>query len=451
MKKHLSVILAGLLTCTLLGTSCSSQPPAAESDIPADASSTGTPENGEKTAASGEITLWTKLAQAEIDNYIKNYNTVSPDVKVKAVVFPGDTYMTKLQASLRSGSGAPDVFSSEIKEFGNLKDTDLVENLSAAPYNAQDLEGDFIAYVAELCKDSSGNIKGLSFQSCPGGFWFNRALAKEYLGTDDADEVQTLLKDWDSIAKVAGDVAQKSDGKIYLFDGSGSVTTPLLATRETSWVVDGKLYDLEFFKGIMTTAKAVRDANGDAKLDFWSAAWAAGFYENQNFIINGFPSWGLHYAIKANTPADATDTANSWGFCQAPTAYQDGGTWFSIYSGSKNKDAAWDWIKTTCANTDYLKLYVEDTGDMVGYIPAIEEVIASDFRDPFTGDQPIYEYQYEAAKAVKPIAMTKYDQAVVDTFNNKLKMVLAGEMTIDQGMEAYVQDLKTQFPELTVE
>lgn len=400
---------------------------------------------------SGEITLWSKLTQEEIDSYISIYNEVNPDVKVKGVVFPGDTYVTKLQASLRSGSGAPDVFTSEVREFGSFKDSDLLENLSDDPYNADVEEENMIPYVAELSKDSQGNFKGLSYQSCPGGFWYNKKLAKEYLGTDDPDELYAMWNNWEEMPAICKDVYDKSGGKVYLFDSLNSVSAILRAQRTEAYVVDNKLMDLDFFKKQMEMAVKIRENHGDTMTDMWDAAWADGMYAQQDFILLGLPSWGLHYAIKPNTPDDATDTDNTWGFTQAPNAYQDGGTWLSIYSGSKNKEAAWDFVHTMTCNVDFLEKYVAKTGDMVGYIPAIEKIISSDFRDPFTGDQPIYEYEYEAAKNIQPIPMTKYDQTIQDTFDNKMKMAATGDMTVDEAVKAFADDLKTQFPELTIE
>ena len=39
---------------------------------------------------------------------------------------------------------------------------------------------------------------------------------------------------------------------------------------------------------------------------------------------------------------------------EAPAPYQNGGTWYGIYSGSKNKEAAYAWVKTMTADKDYL-------------------------------------------------------------------------------------------------
>ena len=48
--------------------------------------------------------------------------------------------------------------------------------------------------------------------------------------------------------------------------------------------------------------------------------------------------------------------------------------------------------------------------------------------------------------------MTKYDIAIENSFkNDKLKLALTGEMSIDEAMQAFADDMQTQFPELTIE
>ena len=73
----------------------------------------------------------------------------------------------------------------------------MLENLSQEKYGAEDISKDMIPYVDELSRDKEGDIRGLSWQSTPGGFWYKKALAKEYLGTDDPDELAAMLSDWD--------------------------------------------------------------------------------------------------------------------------------------------------------------------------------------------------------------------------------------------------------------
>lgn len=80
------------------GSASSAQAPdaaAAGSSSAADSSASAAASTSAKQA-SGEITVWTKLSQEEIDSYIAMYNKVNPNVKVNAVVIPTDTYMQDL-------------------------------------------------------------------------------------------------------------------------------------------------------------------------------------------------------------------------------------------------------------------------------------------------------------------------------------------------------------------
>jgi ABC-type glycerol-3-phosphate transport system substrate-binding protein len=398
---------------------------------------------------SGEINVWSFLTQAEVDSYVEMYHQINPNVKVNVTVFPSAQYMTKVQATLRAGVNCPDVMMFEIKYLGQLKNTDFLMDLAA--FGAEDFAAKQVPYVAALSRDDSGKLKGLSYQSCPGGIWFRKELAREYIGTDDPDKLSEMISTWDGIIELGKQVYEKSGGQVALLDDVQSVGSIMFNARKGAYVDESStLQPLSFFRTIMETMKAVRDNNVDAKRESWTASWAAGFYTEKPYILVGQPSWGLHYCIKANTPAEATDTANTWGFAYAPTGYQSGGTWMSIYSGTQNQEAAWDFVRTCTVDTNYLKLYVERTGDMVGYVPAIEEVISSGFRDSFLGDQDIYSYMYKAAMQVEPRPMTKYDQAIEDAFYASAKLALDNQMTIDEALDQFAQSVQSSFPEINI-
>ena len=398
---------------------------------------------------SGEINVWSFLTQAEVDSYVEMYHQINPNVKVNATVFPSAQYMTKVQATLRAGANCPDVMMFEVKQLGQLKNTNYLMDLTSL--GAEDFAAKQVPYVAALSRDDSGKLKGLSYQSCPGGIWFRKELARDYIGTDDPDKISEMISTWDGIIALGKQVYEKSNGQVALLDDVQSVGSIMLNARKGAYVDEkGNLQPLSFFRSVMETMKEVRDNNVDAKREAWTASWAAGFYSEKPYILVGQPSWGLHYCIKANTPADAKDTANSWGFAYAPTGYQSGGTWMAIYSGSQNADAAWDFVRTCTVDTNYLKLYVERTGDMVGYIPAIDEVISSGFRDNFLGDQDIYSYMYKAAMNVEPKPMTKYDEAIETAFYASAKLALDNQMSVDDALNQFTQSLQTSFPEIVV-
>ena len=182
MKKRLARVLAATLAASTVLTGCGggSEKKSANGKAPEKQKITE-----DVTKTEGEINVWTNLSQDEMNFYVEEFNKIVPGVKVNVTVMPSKEYRTKLQNAFRTGTNAPDVATFEISDFGVYKDSDMLENLSQEQYGADAISKDMIPYVDELSRDGEGNVKGLSWQSTPGGFWYKKALAKEYLGTDD--------------------------------------------------------------------------------------------------------------------------------------------------------------------------------------------------------------------------------------------------------------------------
>jgi len=134
------------------------------------------------SGATGEINVWTNLRQSEMNFCVEEFNKRVPGVKATVTVMPGNEYHTKLRNAFRTGTNAPDVATFVISDFGMFKNTGLLENLSTESYDAEALSKDMIPYVDELSRDAGDNLRGLSYQATPGGFWYKKALARECLG-----------------------------------------------------------------------------------------------------------------------------------------------------------------------------------------------------------------------------------------------------------------------------
>lgn len=329
MKKRLARILAVTLGAATLLTGCGGNSGQKTSDSSKKSDDQKITEDVTKTE--GEIEVWKNLSQEEMNFYVEEFNKIVPGVKVKVTVMPSKEYRTKLQNAFRTGTNAPDVATFEISDLGVYKETDMLENLSQEKYGAEDISKDMIPYVDELSRDKEGDIRGLSWQSTPGGFWYKKALAKEYLGTDDPDELAAMLSDWDKIVEVGKQVYEKSDGKIALLDDVESVLQLYVSYKGQPWVDDNNHiisddYMLEMYKMMET----VVSNKVDAEADMWSAGWTSGMYSKDMFILTCLPTWGLNFCIKPGIPDDEMDkAANTWGYMQAPIPYQNGGTWYT--------------------------------------------------------------------------------------------------------------------------
>ncbi len=450
MKRRLAQIIATALVTTMAFTGCGGNGPKK-----ADGGKAGKQEITEDvTKTEGSIELWTNLSQDEMNFYVGEFNKIVPNVKVNVTVMPSNEYRTKLQNAFRTGTNAPDVATFEISDFGVYKELDMLENLSQNQYNAEEISKEMIPYVDELSRDKEGNIKGLSWQSTPGGFWFRKDLAKEYLGTDDPDELHEMLSDWDKIVEVGKQVYEKSGGQIALLDDVESVLQFYASYKGQPWVgEDNHIIDDDFMLKMFNMMKTVADNNVDARADMWSAGWTSGMYSKDMFILTCLPTWGLNFCIKPGIPEEEMEqAANTWGYMQAPSAYQNGGTWYGMYSGSKNKDAAWAWIKTMTSNEEYLVNGLANTwGDFPGYVPAIERCIEEGHTDIVTGDQQYFEDFYETAKNVKGDPMTKYDRQAWTSAGAQMDLIASGQTTPEEAVKQFKEEMKNIYPEIVID
>lgn len=460
MKKILSGVLAAaaVVSLTACGSSSSgsSQTTAAGSQPAAQAqeSQVAPAITADVTKAEGEINLWTNLSQEEMNFYVEEFNKIVPGVKVNLTVMPSNEYRTKLQNAFRTGTNAPDVVTFEISDFGAYIDTDLLENLSQEQYGAEEVLSDMIPYVQELSRDKDGNIKGLTWQSTPGGFWYRKDLAREYLGTDDPEELYNMMSDWDKIIEVGEEVWEKSGGKIALLSDVEDILQIYASYKGAPWVDEnGHILSDDYQLEMYSLMDEVVKNHVDAEADMWSAGWTSGVYSNDMYIMTALPTWGLIHNIKPGIPTDEMDKAeNLWGVMKAPIPYMNGGTWYAMYSGSKNKDAAWAWIKTMTSNEDYLVNGLAGVqGDFPAYIPAIERCIAEGHTDIVTGDQEYYQDFYDIALTVKADPMTKYDRQAWVSAGAQMDLIATGQITPEEAVKGFNEDMKNIYPEINID
>ena len=261
-----------------------------------------------------------------------------------------------------------------------------------------------------------------------------------------------MLSSWDKIVETGKQVYEKSGGKIALLDDVESVLQLYASYKGQAWVDENNhIIDDEYMLEMYEMMDTVVKNKVDAEADMWSAGWTSGMYSKDMFILTCLPTWGLNFCIKPGIPA-MDKAANTWGYMQAPIPYQNGGTWYGMYSKSENKDAAWAWIKTMTSNEDYLVNGLANTwGDFPGYIPAIERCIEEGHTDIVTGDQQYFADFYETAKNVKGDPMTKYDRQAWASATAQMDLIATGQTTPEEAVEGFKEEMKNIYPEIEID
>ncbi|MCZ8512223.1 extracellular solute-binding protein [Paenibacillus filicis] len=395
-----------------------------------------------KSSATKEITVWSFTDEAKYA--IQKFQEKYPDTKVNFVYIAGDQYQTKLNSALQTGAQAPDVFAMENGFVRKFIDNPALTDL--AQFNAKDLITKQYPYIQATEKDSKGNIKAIGYQGTPGGFYYRRDLAKQYIGTDDPDKVSEAISSWDKVMQLGQKVAQESNGKIHAFAHWNAIMSVNNGSVKEPWVKDGKLIIDQARLNGLDVGKKAYDTNIAAKLESGSPAEYATMQNGEVMFYPG-PTWYLQYVLKKNAPK----TSGQWGLAHGPGAFYGGGTFYGIYNKSKNQDAAWKFINFYSFDQDFLK----QLGKEQTYFTSNKEVntaLAPEVKDDFIGGQKYFEFFNVEGDKVPSVTRSKYDGDIDTIFGKDVLLYMKGDIkTRDELIVRFKKDVKHDFPELNVD
>lgn len=439
MKKRFMFLLIALLSLALI-VGCSSKEESGGSSSEPDETNqqekTNTEE--EEVKLSGKLKIWTFFGQVEdmAEQFMKKY----PEVEVEVQLFPGDEYQTKLLTALQTGDQVPDVFDLERGYIGKFIDSQFLENLS--DMGAEELVKDYVPYVQELGRDSEGNLKAISDHSSPGGVWYKRDVAKKWLGTDDPDEISAMIDSFDKIIELGKKVYEESNGEVHLIQNYGGIND-LFAYNTEPWVIDGKLNIDPKWEEAYQIMNDIFDNEVDAKQPFMSAGWGSSLNDG-SVVLTLAPAWAQFMIDNEDGKAEG-----QYGVAKPPMGYYQGGTYRAIYSGSENKELAYEFIKFI-ASEEWQQYNLEATGNTPGLLTVYENNLET-FRSPIFGDQDILTPYYELMKSLPPLKADKYGEEILSKWRNISSQGVQNNLTFEEVVEIFKQEVQNEFPEIEVE
>jgi ABC-type glycerol-3-phosphate transport system substrate-binding protein len=393
-------------------------------------------------AAKKQITVWSFTDEAKYA--IAKFEAKYPDIRVNFVHIPGNFYITKLKSALQTASKAPDVFMIENSNIRELIDVPYLENLSAPPYNAGQLLPEQYEFVQANEKDTEGNVRALGYQATPGGYYYRRDLAKQYLGTDDPDKVSSMIASWDQVFDIGERVEKESGGKVHALPNWNAIA---VANDGIPWVKGNRLVIDPAYLKALDLVREARQRHVLAELDSGSAGYAASMQKGEVMFYPG-ATWALQYTFKANAP----DTSGKWGLAHGPASFSSGGTYLAMYSKSRHKEEAWKFIKFYNFDHEFLANLARDQ-DYFTSNRIVNDEIARTASSTYLGGQNHFRFFSEEAKKVPSRQRTQFDNTINnEIYNNVLKLYLDGRIqSKDEAVARIRHDVKLRFPELQVD
>lgn len=408
-------------------------------------------ENKKPEDFKGEITFW-HFNKDEGPKIAKMFMEKYKNVKVNVQIIPDkdQSYQNKISSTLSSGgSGMPDVYCGEsavVKRFVSTQGA--FEDLSKKEYKVDEITKNMIPYTVDIGKDDNGHIRALTYQATPGAVGYKRALAKQYFGTDDPDKISEMMSSPEKLLDMAKTLKEKSGGKVKFFPSRQEYEKMCLGARDTGWVKDKKLVIDQKMMDYIDMAKTMRDNGYELGLEQWNQPWAASFAKDDAFAY-AVPTWGIANMIDVND-ANRKDKGE-WGLAKPPLSYFWGGTWLGVYSGSKNKALAWEFVKFVVSNKENLTKWGKDVGDFINHNDIINENVNSSEVINKTVNQNIYKFYQPMLKDIKGTTFTSYDDRILAAWDDNMATYLAGKITKDQFLKNFKDKVKSDFPELTVQ
>lgn len=319
-------------------------------------------------------------------------------------------------------------------------------------------------YVVNAGSDQDGKLKGVSWQATPSCMIIRKSIAKEVLGTDNPDELQSKLDSWDKFA----DAAKAAKEKGYYMTPSALETYRTFANNATtSYLNDNKFAPTEAFNSWFAQAEDFVK-NGYVLEDLptlWEDPKTNQMYKDGKSMCFFGPSWYFNFSMgKAYDPDKGCK--GDWVIIQGPQAHFWGGTWMLAATGNDNPEFIADLMKAFTTNETILENLVKGKGIIDPDTNKLKDnpqfvnnknVIKKFAEDTSYGNTTILDGQNDIAvmsKIAEGIKWdgslhTPYDQVFNETLPEKMNEYFKGTATLDEAWANFYKELEARNPEIT--
>ena len=413
------------------------------------------------------IYCWDETFPALLAEYYPAYDPETQrigTVQVHWFIAPdaGNVYQIELDKALRQQETAEqaarvDLFLAGADYIRKYTGTDdYAMSLDELGIGEDELSEQF-PYTLQAARDSSGILRGISWQCTPGVMLYRRDMAREILGTDDPEAVQAAVKDWQGFEELAGKVKGIGGTMLASFDDTYRV---FAGSRQRSWLAGEEITP---DPALMQWVEQTRRFSEQQKLlpnEIWTSGWID-TVRGRTFCYFG-PTWFIDDAfilLSLSTPAtqggelkEGNGTYGLWGVCQGPQPFSWGGSWLCAAKGTDNQELIADIMRTLCcssatarAMTSGPKLYFVNNRQVMA-----ERAADPNISIPFLAGQNPYPALLKTADEMPDPTrqMTPYDQAMHVSFQEACTPYFLGQASWALTWQRFLATVWGKHPEL---
>ncbi len=426
----------------------------------------------DSTADSGEegkvlnIWCWNDEFQTRFNDYYPEVSEVAEDgstttlndgTVVNWIIEPNqdNNYQNKLDEALLNQENADadskiDIFLVEADYARKYTNSDATMAISELD-GVLDATADQYEYTKDVVSDADGNVKGVSWQACPGLIAYRRSIAKEVLGSDDPETVQAAVASWDKFAETAKTM---SDAGYKMLSGYDDTFRPFYNNDAAPFVEDGKTLNVD--QNIMEWVKMTKtytDNGWNNKTKLWSAEWAADQGKDAKVFCIPACTWEIDFTLTGNADPDGTKDPekSAWGdygVCLGPVSWCWGGTWITAATGTDNPTLVADIMTKMTTDTDILNKIATEKGDFVNSKTIINDLAVNYEGNDFLGGQNHYALLSDSAAGLSLKIASAHDQGIIENMQTAFKDYFDGNADLDAAKANFEKTIKEIYPEI---
>lgn len=301
-------------------------------------------------------------------------------------------------------------------------------------------------YTKDVATDENGNLKAVSWQAAPGLFAYRRSMAKEVLGTDDPDTVQTYVSDWDQFDETA---AKMKESGYFMLSGYDDSFRTFSNNVSAPWVNENDeiIIDANILKWVEQT-KTYTDNGYNNKNSLWTDGWAADQGADGKVFGYFYSTWGINFTLLGNAGEEGY---GDWAVCYGPQSYYWGGTWICASYMTDNASLVRDIMYQLCCNGEIMESITRDpeVQDYTNNMAAMERIATDpEYKSEFLGGQNHVALFVENAKKIDMSNISAYDQGLNETFQAAFKDYFDGTVDYDTALANFYANAIVKYPNL---
>ncbi len=403
------------------------------------------------------IYVWNEEFQSRFNTYYAS--KLPEDVQVNWVITPNQegAYQNKLdEALLRQNDVEPnekvDLFLVEADYALKYVNSDFtLDVINDIGITKDDIKNQY-KYTQDIMTDKNGNLKGLTWQACPGGFIYRRSIAKDVLGTDDPTAVGEALSDWEKFNAVAEKAKELG---YFMLSGYDDAFRVFSDNMKSPWVVGDKIVIDPQIEAWIAQTKEFTEKGYNNKAALWSAESTQGMGAKGKVFGYFGPAWFIDFIMAPGSLDDQKAPAQvgngsygDWAFCKGPQSFSWGGTWICGAKGSDDVELIRDILKTLTCDDEVMFQIAKNAGDFTNNVPAMEKVAASDYQNPFLGGQNHVKLFLDSAQSIDRSNISMYDLGMSEKIQSAMKDYFDEKITLEEAWNNFYTSVLELYPKL---